>query len=158
MSSSFERNGGRIDRLRAVTSDFTSRRRLFRPSMTPGEKYSMEESGSDTESSGLIYPSGRQSAENTELPVNETDVDLSNGLLPIGAIEVPDVHTDSSLRIAAQVFIPFLIAGFGTVLAGMLLDTVQVTKLNFLCILLSSMKVIDITLFVLALVCVSRRH
>ncbi|XP_062522303.1 solute carrier family 41 member 1-like [Corticium candelabrum] len=125
MSSSFERNGGRIDRLRAVTSDFTSRRRLFRPSMTPGEKYSMEESGSDTESSGLIYPSGRQSAENTELPVNETDVDLSNGLLPIGAIEVPDVHTDSSLRIAAQVFIPFLIAGFGTVLAGMLLDTVQ---------------------------------
>lgn len=36
---------------------------------------------------------------------------------------------ESSFSIALQVFFPFLIAGFGTVAAGLLLDVVQVSKL-----------------------------
>jgi len=37
------------------------------------------------------------------------------------------VHGSS--KMVVQVFLPFLIAGFGTVSAGILLDVVQVTKI-----------------------------
>lgn len=37
-----------------------------------------------------------------------------------------DISKENSIMIALQVFFPFLIAGFGTVFAGLLLDVVQV--------------------------------
>ena len=40
--------------------------------------------------------------------------------------DITSTTTEKSLMIALQVFLPFLVAGFGTVAAGLLLDVVQV--------------------------------
>lgn len=79
------------------------------------------------------------------------DVDVSNGecltgndledqeplIVDPGQSQSPDLHLDdnakrlesveTSFAIALQVFCPFLVAGFGTVAAGLLLDVVQVS-------------------------------
>ncbi|GFU74034.1 solute carrier family 41 member 1 [Trichonephila clavipes] len=44
---------------------------------------------------------------------------------PIKVQDVPDDKEETSCSIACQVFVPFMIAGFGTVAAGLLLDIVQ---------------------------------
>lgn len=57
---------------------------------------------------------------------NEND----NGKIPVKVAEdciVKDVQTEETFfSIAIQVFIPFLIAGFGMVFAGLVLDRIQV--------------------------------
>ena len=42
--------------------------------------------------------------------------------------DITSTGTEKSLMIALQVFFPFLVAGFGTVAAGLLLDVVQVLQ------------------------------
>jgi solute carrier family 41 len=64
----------------------------------------------------------------SELDLSDEDDCVANGRLPSVLkidSEVPDDARETPCRIATQVFLPFLIAGFGTVLAGMLLDAVQ---------------------------------
>ena len=56
---------------------------------------------------------------------NESD-DISTGQSP----EPPVPLKETSFSIGLQVVFPFLLAGFGTVAAGMVLDIVQVRKLN----------------------------
>ena len=56
---------------------------------------------------------------------NESD-DISNDQSP----EPPVPLKETSFSIGLQVVFPFLLAGFGTVAAGMVLDIVQVRKLN----------------------------
>lgn len=59
--------------------------------------------------------------------------DVEKGHLPDVVVETkmlasPDAHhSETYLSIAIQVFIPFLIAGFGMVGAGLVLDVVQVS-------------------------------
>lgn len=60
--------------------------------------------------------------------------DVEKGHLPDVVVETkmlasPDAHqSETYLSIAIQVFIPFLIAGFGMVGAGLVLDVVQVSS------------------------------
>lgn len=65
----------------------------------------------------------------TESDNNEND----NGKLPDIVAEATTCNETQSeetfLSIAIQVFIPFLIAGFGMVCAGLVLDRIQVTYL-----------------------------
>ena len=49
---------------------------------------------------------------------NENEVDF----------DITSTSTEKSLMIALQVSFPFLVAGFGTVAAGLLLDIVQVLQ------------------------------
>ena len=59
--------------------------------------------------------------------------EVEKGRLPDVVVETkilgsPDAHhSETYLSIAIQVFIPFLIAGFGMVGAGLVLDVVQVS-------------------------------
>lgn len=48
---------------------------------------------------------------------------------PISSNHEEMVRVESSCSIACQVFIPFMIAGMGTVAAGLLLDIVQVSEI-----------------------------
>ena len=52
----------------------------------------------------------------------DDDADRTRG----DVVDVVDLKEESSFSIALQVFLPFLIAGFGTVGAGLVLDKVQV--------------------------------
>lgn len=53
------------------------------------------------------------------------------------SLEEVIIPSESSFMIAIQVFLPFLIAGFGTVGAGLVLDVVQVSEFNISLIILS---------------------
>lgn len=74
---------------------------------------------------GAMLPSGR-----AELTLGD---DVEKGHLPDVVVETKMLatadprHSETYLSIAVQVFIPFLIAGFGMVGAGLVLDVVQVS-------------------------------
>lgn len=57
-------------------------------------------------------------------------VDAAAKLAVKPGLEV-EVRNDSTFQIGIQVFFPFIMAGFGTVAAGVLLDKVQVSSLSF---------------------------
>lgn len=61
------------------------------------------------------------------LPLQEDDHSLEDEIdIEVKTLSESD---ESALSICLQVFIPFIIAGFGTVGAGMVLDIVQVSQL-----------------------------
>jgi len=74
---------------------------------------------------GAMLPPGR-----AELTLGD---DIEKGHLPDVVVETKMLasadprHSETYLSIAVQVFIPFLIAGFGMVGAGLVLDVVQVS-------------------------------
>lgn len=66
--------------------------------------------------------------------------DNDNGRLPDVVVETKIYEEDKQIQetyltIAIQVFIPFLIAGFGMVFAGLVLDKIQVSIVDLLLIL-----------------------
>lgn len=94
---------------------------------------------SDEETFGRLLPRHHKKLEvaNGECVTNNEDDDLtplitdpnersSTTLLKDDTAKSLD-REETSFAIALQVFFPFLVAGFGTVAAGLLLDVVQVT-------------------------------
>jgi hypothetical protein len=81
---------------------------------------------------GAMLPPGR-----AELTLGD---DVEKGHLPDVVVETKMLasadprHSETYLSIAVQVFIPFLIAGFGMVGAGLVLDVVQVSVRSAGCI------------------------
>lgn len=64
---------------------------------------------------------------------SQDDSENDNGRLPDVVVEAKVCNEDEQTHetyfsIAIQVFIPFLIAGFGMVFAGLVLDKIQVNK------------------------------
>lgn len=116
--------------LHQSVGESSARRRLtasFLATMTPGESNSAEESEGEA-STALIHANGKDLDDKSSELAARIDVE-QDGSLPSGAsdgLTFPDVRRETACRIVMQVFLPFLIAGFGTVSAGMLLDTVQV--------------------------------
>lgn len=94
------------------------------------------------ESSDFLEPEGGGGMEVVESRANAKGVREEDALLENGsqATESDDTSTDrgpeptsplkeTSFSIGLQVLFPFLLAGFGTVAAGMVLDIVQVRQL-----------------------------
>lgn len=69
---------------------------------------------------------GQHQPEDPLLPNNVSDAEREEELvLTTGTVKSDGQET--SFMIAIQVFFPFLVAGIGTVTAGLLLDVVQVS-------------------------------
>lgn len=62
------------------------------------------------------------------IPVNSESVIFSSGKRDIQRGETENADDESVWSISIQMFIPFLLAGFGMVAASLLLDVVQVSK------------------------------
>ena len=75
---------------------------------------------------GVEFPELCNSPLEPLLPAEKGDDELKT------EISGPNEDQESSLGIALQVFFPFLVAGFGTVSAGLLLDLVQVSVHHFI--------------------------
>lgn len=65
-------------------------------------------------------------------PINSESIVFSSGKRDTQRNEVEKADDESVWSISIQMFIPFLLAGFGMVAASLLLDVVQVLKINSL--------------------------
>ncbi|GFW08070.1 solute carrier family 41 member 1 [Trichonephila clavipes] len=98
------------------------------------------DSGDDKEFSDSEFKSGKIDSNETLIPNafikdskpaswtfdnDQSGTDNNHRSLLEDQIVIPDTK-ETMLSIALQVFVPFLIAGFGTVGAGLVLDVVQV--------------------------------
>ena len=82
------------------------------------------ENGYGNESDAEI-DTGQHCPEDPLLPANVSDVEREEELVLTSGTPKSDGQ-ETSFMIAIQVFFPFLVAGIGTVTAGLLLDVVQV--------------------------------
>ena len=74
-----------------------------------------------------INTTEQHSPEDPLLPSGLSDVACEEGFVLINGTIKSDIQIESSFVVGLQVFFPFLVAGIGTVTAGLLLDVVQVT-------------------------------
>lgn len=65
-------------------------------------------------------------------PINSESVVFSSGKRDSQRSEAENADDESVWSISIQMFIPFLLAGFGMVAASLLLDVVQVSKIDSL--------------------------
>lgn len=65
------------------------------------------------------------SDDEINLHISPIEDDASKALLDVGIKEAIHESTESFLSITIQIFLPFVVAGFGMVVAGLVLDVVQ---------------------------------
>ena len=78
---------------------------------------------------GNPFPSEVDEEETVFEQTSMTQPLISRDSMEDTATEVQKLQDESALSIALQVFLPYIVAGFGTVGAGMVLDVVQVSLL-----------------------------